>query len=26
VESVIGSEDDKFRYPNFGTVVTAFAA
>lgn len=26
VEAVIGSEDDKFRYPNFGTVVTAFEA
>lgn len=24
VEIVLGSADDKFRYPNFGTVVTAF--
>ena len=24
VKAVIGSEDDKFRYPNFGTVVTPF--
>jgi subtilisin family serine protease len=26
VETIIGSPDDKFRYPNFGTVVTAFEA
>jgi hypothetical protein len=24
ITSVLGSPDDKFRYPNFGTVVTAF--
>jgi len=26
IESVLGTQDGKLRYPNFGTVVTAFEA